>query len=164
MVVLAHNQTKHGYHGTAVYGLWASMVGRCEIQTKSQYKYYGARGIKVCDEWRENPKEFCEWALANGYKAGMELDRIDVNDNYFPGNCQFITHKENCAPRKRRLRVNNRTGERNVNPTRHGTYEAWAYINGKQKYIGTFKTVTEAAQARDECEVIGTIYGEGGKH
>ena len=83
----------HGYKGTDVYRLWG-------------------RGITMDDTWRSDPKSFCDWAIAHGYKAGLEIDRIDVDGNYTPNNCQFVTHKENCAPNKRRLRATNKTGER----------------------------------------------------
>lgn len=142
----------HGYYKTPVYNLWRNIIKRCEDPNCEQYKWYGARGIRMDDVWRKNPKAFCDWALAHGYKKGMEIDRLDVNGNYNPENCQFISHRENCAPNKRRLRRTNQTGERNVCPTKHGTFEAHAYINGKQKFVGTYKTIEEAAHARDIAE------------
>ena len=146
--------TLHGYYKTPVYNLWRDIIKRCEDPNCDGYQWYGKRGIKMDDVWRKNPKAFCDWALANGYAKGMEIDRIGVNSNYNPSNCQFITHKENCAPNKRRLRCTNKTGERNVFPTRYNTYEAWAHVNGKQKYIGSFKTIKEAAAARDNLELL----------
>lgn len=152
MELIKYNQERHGFHGTAIYNVWSSMVKRCENEKCEGYQWYGARGIKVCDEWRLHPGAFCEWALANGYRRGLEIDRIDVNGDYCPENCQFISHKENCAPSKRRLRKTNKTGERNICMTRHGTFESYAYINGKQKYLGAFKTLNEAVRKRDEIE------------
>ena len=114
------------------------------------------------DTWRSDPKSFCDWAIAHGYKAGLEIDRIDVDGNYTPNNCQFVTHKENCAPNKRRLRATNKTGERNICFSKHGKFEAYAYINGKQKYIGAYRTLADAVKARDIAE--GSIHdGEGGQ-
>ena len=150
----------HGYRGTPVYDLWWGLIKRCENAKAQNYKWYGGRGIKVADVWRHHPEAFCEWALKNGYKKGLEIDRIDTNGDYSPENCQFITHKENCAPGKRRLRKTNKTGQRNVCITRNGTFAAYAYINGKQKYVGAFKTIEDAAKARDEAEVIGTVFDE----
>ena len=119
----------HGYKGTDVYRLWGQIVTRCENPNAKSYRWYGARGITMDDTWRSDPKSFCDWAIAHGYKAGLEIDRIDVDGNYTPNNCQFVTHKENCAPNKRRLRATNKTGERNICFSKHGKFEAYAYIN-----------------------------------
>lgn len=153
---------KHGLYGSKLYRLRFDIINRCENPKEHNYKYYGGRGIKVCREWKESPKAFLEWAMANGYKEGLEIDRIDVNGNYEPGNCHFITHKENCAIGKRRLRSDNSSGERNIVKTKFNTYEAYATINGKQKFIKTFKTIEEAIKARDSAEVIGNIFDKEG--
>lgn len=145
-------QTNHGYYGTPVYKLWANIVKRCETKSSNNYKYYGGRGIKICTEWRENPKLFCEWALSHGYKNGMEIDRINVNGNYSPENCHFITHKNNCAIGKRRIRSDNKSGERNIVKTKYNTYELYAMVNGKQRFIKTYKTIEEAIKKRNEIE------------
>lgn len=143
----------HGYTGTPVYKLWGSIVKRCENPKSTQYKYYGGRGIVMCVEWRRNPKMFCDWALENGYQKDLEIDRKDNEGPYSPENCHFITHKENCAVKKRRLSYKNKTGERNILNTGHGTFEAWAFIgNRKQKFIGTFKSLEHAVIARDAVE------------
>ena len=76
--------------------------------------------------------------------------------SYKEDGVSLTTHKENCAPNKRRLRKTNRTGERNVCPTKNGTFAAYANVNGKQKYIGAYGTISEAAFARDKAE--GTIH------
>ena len=78
-----------------LYRTFSAMVDRCRCKTTTGYKNYGGRGIKVCDEWVGNYMAFVEWSLANGYKEGLELDRIDVNGNYCPENCRWITHKQN---------------------------------------------------------------------
>lgn len=143
---------RHGYHGTPVYKLWAGIVTRCENPKSHSYKWYGARGISIDKNWRTNPKAFCDWAIENGYKPGLEIDRIDVNGNYTPENCQFVTHKENCAPNKRRTRKTSKTGERNVVPNKCGKYDVYAFLDGKQKYIGSFSTVKDAVNARDKAE------------
>lgn len=145
-------QTSHGYHGTKIYKLWATMVARCGSKSSTNYKYYGGRGITVCEDWRNNPKSFIEWALSNGYEEGLEIDRIDNSKGYEPSNCQFITHAENSATGKRGIRVDNKSGERNIVITRFGTYEVYAQVNGKQKYIGSFKTKEDAKEARDKTE------------
>jgi hypothetical protein len=70
------------------------MLNRCRNERVEKYRAYGARGISVCEDWREYPK-FYEWAMANGYQNDLTIDRIDVDGNYEPSNCQWITQEEN---------------------------------------------------------------------
>ena len=90
----------HGLSNRPIYRLLKSMQARCDYPSSSSYKYYGARGITVCEEWRSNPAAFAAWAEANGYAQGMEIDRKDVNGPYTPWNCQFIAHAQNSRKRR----------------------------------------------------------------
>lgn len=88
---------RHGGSRTKIYHIYLGMIDRCYDSTNSiSYKNYGGRGISVCDEWRgENGfLNFKAWALKNGYDESLSLDRIDVNGNYEPSNCRFITMKQ----------------------------------------------------------------------
>lgn len=67
---------------------------RCYNKNNSKYKNYGKRGIKVCDEWLNDSKSFYNWAMNNGYDDNLTLDRIDVNGNYEPSNCRWVTKKQ----------------------------------------------------------------------
>lgn len=87
-----------------LWGVWQGMRNRCENPNADGWERYGGRGIKVCDEWQDSSAAFIEWAVKNGYKEGLQLDRIDNGGNYNPENCQWITPKENS--RKRRNTVN----------------------------------------------------------
>ena len=85
--------TRHGETKTSLHVLWQKMRARCNPGS-TQYEWYGARGIAVCEEWNEY-EVFRDWAKAHGYRRGLELDRIDNDGPYSPGNCRFIHHYEN---------------------------------------------------------------------
>lgn len=84
----------HGMKGTRLYTIYRSMVSRCTYIKNQHYDRYGGRGIKVCDEWRNNPSAFFQWAVANGYSDELSIDRIDNDGDYAPDNCRWITQKE----------------------------------------------------------------------
>lgn len=97
---LANNKRgfKHGDRANGKYPLyyriWVGMKSRCHNKNHSDYKYYGKRGISVCNEWHSY-KNFKTWALTNGYKGGLTIDRIDNDGNYEPNNCQWISKSDN---------------------------------------------------------------------
>lgn len=86
---------KHGYaeNPDKLYQKWLSMRNRCLNPNATGYENYGGRGIKVCAEW-DDYEVFREWAIDQGYKEGLTIDRIDVDGNYEPNNCRFTTMKE----------------------------------------------------------------------
>lgn len=86
---------KHGASKSSLYRVWNGMKERCYNPNFRQYMDYGGRGIQVDYFWRNDFTLFRYWAIKNGYKKGLELDRIDNNKDYTPLNCRFTTHKQN---------------------------------------------------------------------
>lgn len=76
------------------------MKYRCFTPKWKPYQFYGARGITVCNDWKNSYLAFKKWAINNGYDEGLELERIDVNGNYEPSNCKWITHHEQTLNRR----------------------------------------------------------------
>lgn len=89
----------------AIYRRYNHMRRRCYNEKDHNYKNYGGRGIKICDEWLNDFETFYKWALENGYKKELTIDRIDVNGNYEPSNCRWITMKEQQRNRRTNVRI-----------------------------------------------------------
>jgi len=91
-----HGDAKHGRGErlARLYIIWASMKYRCQNPNNRQYKWYGGKGIKVCDEWKNNYLAFKTWALSNGYDEELCLGRADTDGDYCPENCQWETKSE----------------------------------------------------------------------
>ena len=76
--------------------IFNSMMSRCYNPNDKDFRWYGAKGVKVCQMWVDMPESFEEWALKNGYDDNLSIDRTDSNKNYCPDNCQWIPLKENA--------------------------------------------------------------------
>lgn len=96
--------TRHGGKGTSLYNRWKSMRQRCNNQNDKAFKNYGGRGITICKSW-DNFINFKSWAVSNGYKEGLELDRKDNSDNYNEENCRFVSSLENNRNRRITVKV-----------------------------------------------------------
>ena len=90
---------KHGQRRTKLYGLWLNIKDRCNNKNNSHFKYYGEKGIKMCEQWANDYSAFMKWALENGYVEGLSIERIDNNKGYEPSNCKWITKEEQARNR-----------------------------------------------------------------
>lgn len=95
----------HRLENSRIYRIWLNMKNRCHNSNYDRYSDYGGRGIKVCKEWKNSFEVFCKWALENGYDKNLTLDRIDVNGNYEPSNCRWITGFEQMSNMRKNVYV-----------------------------------------------------------
>lgn len=87
-------RTTHSMTNSRLYSIWENMKTRCNNPQSKRYKDYGERGIHVCDLWANDFVAFHEWAISNGYSDDLTIDRINVNGDYTPENCRWITLAE----------------------------------------------------------------------
>ena len=92
---LCNFYTNWNWNNKKLKQVFHNMKGRCYNTKDKAYRFYGAKNIKICEEWLLNPKSFELWALENGYEEGLTIDRINPNDDYSPNNCRWIANEEN---------------------------------------------------------------------
>ena len=90
---LIRNKKENPDYKKPLYGIYEAIKDRCNNPNNKAYKNYGGRGIKISDEWNVFAN-FEKWALSNGYKKGLWIDRINNDGNYAPDNCKWATPKE----------------------------------------------------------------------
>lgn len=144
---------RKGIRNTRLYRIWLAMKNRCQNEKNLRYKDYGGRGIKVCNEWRNDFQTFYDWAMSNGYSDDLTIDRIDNNGNYEPSNCRWITTKEQNN-NSRRCHVVEWDGEK------HNITE-WSKILGIPRHVLSNRlTQYDYSVERAFTETIGERQGK----
>jgi len=130
----------HGLSYHPLYRVWSHMKQRCYKSTGKDYKDYGGRGIRMNKDWKEDFCCFYYWAINNGWKKGLEIDRINNDGDYIPSNCRFATRRENCGNTRKQKRSQLPVGIR-----RQGS----GYL--VTLCLGTFKTVEQAEEVYNDA-------------
>ena len=139
---------KHGGSYTRLYAIWSDMKNRCNCESAPSRRWYGARGITVCDEWQRSFEAFRNWAVANGYAETLELDRQRVNEGYSQSNCRWVTrHQQMANTRKRCDGLTSRF--KGVCRLPSGTWRAQIVRGGTNTHVGCYPTALAAALAYD---------------
>jgi hypothetical protein len=131
----------HGLTKDKLYKRFRSIIQRCHYKNSINYKNYGGRGIKVCDEWRNDFMTFYNWAHESGYQDGLWIDRIDNDGNYEPSNCRWVTPRKSASHKRT-------TSKHGVGVFKRldGKFQVRVQAFGKRQCLGTFKNSKKAQQ------------------
>lgn len=96
------NNTTHGFSKFPLYQVWKAIIRRCYNPSDISYKRYGAKGVTMCDEWRNDFLAFNNWCMSNGWEKGKQIDKDKAGTGrlYSPETCVVISRQENCWLRK----------------------------------------------------------------
>lgn len=138
------------YVNTTEYYSWQHMKDRCYNKRCKDYPYYGARGITVCKEWKNDYRQFLE-DMGKKPSPAHSLDRVDNNQSYNPSNCRWATKQEQT--RNRRPQNRSKTGVTGVKyVSRLNKYEVTIGLNYKNIYLGVYSSLKEATATRKKAE------------
>ena len=102
--MIGNRARTHGGSGTRLYRIYKGMRNRCENPRLPVYRYYGGKGVRVCPEWGTY-EAFAEWARNSGYADNLTIERIEVNENYCPENCTWISIQEQARNRTNNVKI-----------------------------------------------------------
>lgn len=131
------------------YQAWNHMKQRCYNKNDSRYKHYGGRGIKVCERWINSFNNFYD--DMGKRKEGLTLERIDVNGDYTPQNCEWANYT--IQARNKRMSFRNKSGHKGVTQEKNKKWHAYIYIDYKKINLGKFSNLKEAVKARKQAEL-----------
>lgn len=140
-----------------LYARWADIIDRCYKPKRQNYTRFGAKGITVCDGWKNSFDAFLKWSLENGYDPQLSLSRKDKTKPYEPDNCEWVTRYEQHENKS--IMSNNKSGYPGVCSHGNNKYRAYISRKGKRVYLGLFDTVEEAVRARESAEEYYKKYG-----
>lgn len=162
----------HGMSNTRLNNIYTNMKQRCYNSKCPNYKNYGARGIEVCSEWLLNKKAFFDWAIKNGYKEGLTIDRIDNDKGYSPENCRWVNmivqgnnRRVNCyitykgetktlAKWSRIYKINYKLLQMRLYKYKWDFEKAVSYRTGKHYFFND-----EYRTLKDIADIVGISYG-----
>jgi hypothetical protein len=147
----------HGLGSTRLYNIWIKIKDRTLNPKYEKYKYYGGRGINICEEWLD-VQNFYDWAMSNGYSDELSIDRIDNNGNYEPNNCRWVG--VTIQARNQRIQKNNTSGYKGVSFHKgNNKYKAQIWVNNKSIYLGYFQTAEDGAIAYNTYIIENNLEG-----
>ena len=142
----------HGKSYTRIYKRYYDIKTRCYNPKYKKFENYGGRGIKVCDEWLNDFQVFYDWSIANGYKDGLEIERIENDGDYTPDNCKWATRSDQM--KNTGMYLNNKSGYKGV--SWHKANNKWVVqigLNGKRLCVGYYEDINDAVKARKDAEL-----------
>jgi hypothetical protein len=132
-----------------LYSIWKQMIRRCNDSNAINYERYGGKGITVCAEWANDFESFVKWSLGNGYEKDLTIDRKDSSKDYNSDNCRWVTFYEQQL--NKGLNKRNKIGYTGVCTSGKG-YRSYISRHGVKHYLGWFRTIPEAVEARAKAE------------
>lgn len=119
------NKMMKPYRHTKLYRVYYAIKQRCYNAENNAYQYYGGRSVKMCDEWLNDFETFYKWAMNNGYKNGLQVDRINCNGNYEPNNCRLVNSSTNNYNKRNNILVLYKDGWRTIQYISDKEHMSW---------------------------------------